>query len=893
MSKLETIGFTDIPFSYSGVPNVIKKYKPIGLENEINELLRVYNIFKQSNENILVIIVGEYGWGKTELLDLFESYLTKYENVDTLRIPLTYGLDPKFIINEIKKLRKDITKPLILLIDEADELTRLAALNQFIKDSKFQEFIVQVGTFIRAILEPKQYRYILGPDYLKFIKIMLVIAFTPQLYYNILKNVIPDVFDVTRGRVFKEIVIDKRIPFWLYESIVKSRLYAYSNSKRIELLKKGLIDELHPLRIEYLATLYYLIYLYSKGYPSPRELIKYTSKLFSKLLDLGAELNYEIFLQFLHEVKHEGLKINFLALNDYVNSLDEQLKPIFLTIALSVIPRSIKSIKQELKNIENIESKLKILKTLNLIEQVYVIKIPITEIDKINVSELTIPEVKDLKSLSLFPRRYYTRLTDEGLTIFMVTKNLPDKVKEFEIAFQLTDQVFVQVYNVSRSGIVYEKIRSILTKSSEILKNPDLLSDKITEIVSKILQQRKIISDKKGNIHIVLIENDLDLRNLVIISYVRDYNDIEKLKNFILNTVNNGVIDIHNELKYFDSLVVFIVSNNILSEEIEKYTQELHEKSWKIPEFKLRDFTKIFIYGSDRFRELNKLIIGYNLSKIEELPREYEYYLAELNNLAKELNACINQFREKILKLTLGIRKGKESKYNTILKIIQAWINDEELPDQPEVFKDSNGKAKISEIELALYRYLIYHDIEIISIKELEQLIRKLFPVHLWREFKEKDLIELMRLRGLLLPLDQKCTKFRPFRINYVSQYLDLVKKIVNYYIQLSQVKYVVKVLGKEIEVLVKCYEVEQIINDILNIINRINNFLKLNTGLENEHILKQLAMINTTLEKLKDAMFAKIRAEESPEREQRTGKRGNYHDNSQNSLRKTRSIPV
>ncbi len=50
------------------------------------------------------------------------------------------------------------------------------------------------------------------------------------------------------------------------------------------------------------------------------------------------------------------------------------------------------------------------------------------------------------------------------------------------------------------------------------------------------------------------------------------------------------------------------------------------------------------------------------------------------------------------------------------------------------------------------------------------------------------------------------------------------------------------------------------------------------------------VAMLKFTLEKLKDAMFAKIRAEESPEREQRTGKRGNYHEKSPG---KPRSIPV
>ena len=53
------------------------------------------------------------------------------------------------------------------------------------------------------------------------------------------------------------------------------------------------------------------------------------------------------------------------------------------------------------------------------------------------------------------------------------------------------------------------------------------------------------------------------------------------------------------------------------------------------------------------------------------------------------------------------------------------------------------------------------------------------------------------------------------------------------------------------------------------------------------------VAMLKFTLEKLKDAMFAKIRAEESTNekaRAQRTGTRGNYHEY---SPQRTRPIPT
>ncbi len=57
---------------------------------------------------------------------------------------------------------------------------------------------------------------------------MVIAAFTPHLYYNILKSNVPDLFDITKGRVYREIIIDERFPYWLYEAIISNRLAAYS-----------------------------------------------------------------------------------------------------------------------------------------------------------------------------------------------------------------------------------------------------------------------------------------------------------------------------------------------------------------------------------------------------------------------------------------------------------------------------------------------------------------------------------------------------------------------------------------------------------------------------------------------------------------------------------------
>ena len=161
-SKYEVLGLIDRPFSLTGVPPIRKRYVPIGFEKELNQLINALEVFLRGSENILVILIGEYGFGKTELLDYFEDIVKSKYGLDTLRLSLTFGLDTSTIISTIIKNRK-LGKPLVLLIDEADEISRLAALTNLVNVADtLKQLVVNVGTVIRAILEPRNYAQVLN-----------------------------------------------------------------------------------------------------------------------------------------------------------------------------------------------------------------------------------------------------------------------------------------------------------------------------------------------------------------------------------------------------------------------------------------------------------------------------------------------------------------------------------------------------------------------------------------------------------------------------------------------------------------------------------------------------------------------------------------------------------
>ncbi|WP_243679868.1 hypothetical protein [Vulcanisaeta souniana] len=132
---------------------------------------------------------------------------------------------------------------MLLLIDEADEVSRAVELSNALSPSdagKVRDLVIKLGSLIRALIEPRNYKDVFGIDPRRLSRVMVVLAFTPQLYYNILKNMVPDVFDITRGgRVYMEVVLDERMPLWLYEAMLLQRFNAYSTDERLDLVKKA------------------------------------------------------------------------------------------------------------------------------------------------------------------------------------------------------------------------------------------------------------------------------------------------------------------------------------------------------------------------------------------------------------------------------------------------------------------------------------------------------------------------------------------------------------------------------------------------------------------------------------------------------------------------------
>ena len=131
--------------------------------------------------------------------------------------------------------------------------------------------------------------------------------------------------------------------------------------------------------------------------------------------------------------------------------------------------------------------------------------------------------------------------------------------------------------------------------------------------------------------------------------------------------------------------------------------------------------------------------------------------------------------------LTLGIRRVRYSKSEAIREIVDAWIRNDKILDQPDVWRDEDGKAKISTVEKLLYTYLkARYSNNKLNIREIERIIRRLFPTHLWRDFREKDLVELCKLRGLIIEIeDDRYVPYSPSIAKLViARYVNRVKDL-------------------------------------------------------------------------------------------------------------------
>ena len=150
--------FVDLPFSPSGVTHLVRLHRAVGFEKEVQQLLEVLKVVKTSNNNVLAVVVAPYGWGKSELLDELENVAVE-EGFDVVRTALS--LEKDFVI-DVSAKKQD--KPMLVLIDEADEISRVVAAHKLgaLSDERFMSLLQKTATYIRALLEPRSYARILS-----------------------------------------------------------------------------------------------------------------------------------------------------------------------------------------------------------------------------------------------------------------------------------------------------------------------------------------------------------------------------------------------------------------------------------------------------------------------------------------------------------------------------------------------------------------------------------------------------------------------------------------------------------------------------------------------------------------------------------------------------------
>ncbi|BDR91780.1 hypothetical protein [Vulcanisaeta souniana] len=773
-------GFIDRPLNPSGVPPIERRYSPVGFEGELERVKTAINAFLKGSDNIAVVIVGQYGWGKSELLDAVEA-AAQGLGLKVLRLPLSFGLDINVIINSLLKARSSPSEPLLLLIDEADEVSRAVELSNALSPSdagKVRDLVIKLGSLIRALIEPRNYKDVFGIDPRRLSRVMVVLAFTPQLYYNILKNMVPDVFDITRGRVYMEVVLDERMPLWLYEAMLLQRFNAYSTDERLDLVKKGLINGLHPLRREYLATLYELVANTEGGKASPRALVKFTSKLLDVTVDKGRELNYEVFEEFLRsEVAGDELKAYLDVVNEGPD--DERGSRVFRALLLSGFPRGINDLSSELGF--DVTSYINALTKAGLVEEVQVARFRLDNngLSRVNNELVRLglaPIEGGLRDISISYGSYYTAYEGEPVVYVVFPSNA--KVSS-AVGITRAYQVSPRLHRILVFGKEPEEIIRAKEEVSRAISIVNAFREDLAMEVVKAAIDSQVMLYPESGAWFGVIENSLDARIGIIVGIDGEFDQFTKL---LSKVVSEGVIPVNGQERIIDALLVVVLSRTQLTNDIVRSVVEpVSRLSWKLVLGPVTDFTYFSVFGSDRIDELRSIVIGSRLERLDRVPREYSVFLERLNDYRDEVLAFRDRVRQRVLQHTMAIRRGaKESKDAVIRRIVEAWVKGENLEDQPEVFRDDSGKARISTVELSFINYLRSLGKQNFTTKELEYLIRRLYPTHLWREFRESDLIKLLSLRGLLLPINDNLTEYAPYTPELVPQVLNVLDNYLN-----------------------------------------------------------------------------------------------------------------
>jgi hypothetical protein len=644
----------------------------VGFENELGRIKSAINAFLKGSDNIAVVIVGQYGWGKSELLDAVEAEAHRL-GLKTLRLPLTFGLDINTVISTILNARRASADPMLILIDEADEVSRVVELSNAISPgdaAKVRDMVIKLGSLIRALIEPRNYRDVLGVDPRRLGRLMIILAFTPQLYYNILKNMVPDVFDITRGRIYAEIVLDERMPLWLYEAMLIQRFNSYSTDERLELVRKGLMNPLHPLRREYLATLYEIVVNTEGGKASPRALVKFTSKLLDLLIDRGVALNYEIFEDFLRmEVSTGELKAYLDVVGE--GPSDDNGQRVFKALLLSGIPRTLDDLNAELGF--DTSPIVNALVKAGLVEEVQVVRVRLdpNALARVNneLVRLGIAPIEgDLRDISISYGSYYTAYEDGPTMYIILPANLKTDFANAARAFQASPRLH-------RMLVFGREPEEIVRAKEEVSRAIGIINafreELATEIVRAALNSQLTLHQVSQGIWVSVHESPLDARLGVVVGLDADINQLIK---FLGKVVSEGSFIINGQEKILDALLVIIVSRSLLTSDINNaITSALGSLSWKVVLGPINDYVYFSVFGSDGIDRLRSIIIGSRLERVDRVPREYAAFLERLNEYRNEVSAFRDRVRQRILRYTMAIRRGaKESKESVIRRIVEA-----------------------------------------------------------------------------------------------------------------------------------------------------------------------------------------------------------------------------
>ncbi|MGC8582878.1 MAG: ATPase [Thermoproteus sp.] len=705
------LNITDSPFNPSGVTHLHRLHRALGFDKELAQIADLFDLVAKTRNNVLAVVVAPYGYGKSEFLDEVQREADS-RGLRTIRVALTHTFKED-ILRSLQEKRQG--EPLLVLIDEADELSRIAAMHRLgaLSNDEFRQAVMDLASIVRALLEPRNYPQVLkNPE--NYDRVLVIAALTPQVYYTILKNVVPDVFDLTTGRVYKEIVLDTRYPFWLFVEMVASRLDAYIRAKRP--------DKLWPFTLGELAALYNIAV--KKGEVSPRYLLKLAARLF-ELKNKGkglAELAEE-----------EGIYIQKKELVEYI---------------LSGLPAI------------NIEEKY-----IDIFKKKYLYRIPFSDKEAVaavnRFLKLRGGEIKptDERSASYEPNLYYTIMENGELMIYFVHDEVLEELREYLLgeAYVVSDDV---ISAADKREDMYRISKELLAK----LQDPQQFLNEIEKILDLNGIKIKICCGK------AIWYNNLGFRELILLIYLDKENDINNIRGFMSKIIAEGALEEYP----IDYIIAYIFSNVLLTDELEASISQLLKISWKnLYIDSAGKYVYLNIYGADKLDRLKTDIVKFQIDRI--LGRD-----AGPLEMLENLKLYREKARENVLKYTLALRRGKERKELSLLKVAEQLISGE-VPE---------GMTAYHRVVDVLIRG-IENDMH---EKELKTFIARLFPVNLWRDLREDDLVTLMIYTGYLIPRDDRI--YVKFNMEDARRYLEALSKELYTYSEVT-VSFKSKIFGE------------------------------------------------------------------------------------------------